>query len=132
MAHVERHRSHGEQGDSRAGDESREEDRQLVPPQRRPHDARPERDERTHPPVHHAEHLWHVAAEREPQPERAARLLPQPAPDEVVAREPSGLRLPEVALVEGGRGVEDLEQPPAAAALLLGVRRGLLVLEPDV
>ena len=63
-----------------------------------------------------------VAAEREAEPELAADLLAQAAPREVVARQRAGLRVPEVALVERGRLVEQRVEPlpPAARASSAG------------
>src|SRR5262249_59588959 len=65
----------------------------------------------------------------EAEAELAADLLPEAPRGEVVASKAAGLRLPEVALVERRRPVQQLEQPlsPLARAILLW--RGLLVLE---
>src|SRR2546423_428222 len=51
-----------------------------------------------------------VAAERNPEPELAADLFPEPAPLQVVAGEPSTFGLPERSLVVGRGLVEDREE----------------------
>src|SRR6185503_4997608 len=66
-----------------------------------------------------------------PEPEDACDLLPQPARREIVARERALLGVPEQALVEDGRALEQLEQPLAPAALAIGLRIAVLVLELD-
>ena len=73
-----------------------------------------------------------VAAEREAEPELAADLLAEAAPGEVVARERAGLRVPEVALVERGRLVEQRVEPVAPAPSRVVGRARVLVLRLDV
>src|SRR6185437_3384875 len=67
----------------------------------------------------------------EPEPELAAHRLAEAAAGEVVARERAGRRFPEQALVERGRLVEQVVQPPAAVAPRVLRRRGLVVLDRD-
>ena len=73
----------------------------------------------------------HRAARREPEPELPADLLAEPAPGEVRPRRLAARRLPEVALVERGRLLEQREQPLAPRRAGVGLRRRLLVLERD-
>src|SRR5207247_11381410 len=63
------------------------------------------------------------------EPVLAADVLAEPASHQVVTGERAGLRVPEVALVERGCRVEQLEQPFAAAASRILLRARLLVLE---
>src|SRR5262249_42236205 len=68
---------------------------------------------------------------REAEPVLAAHLLAEPAALEVGARRLAARRLPEVALVERGRLLEQREQALAPAARGVLLRRRLLVLERD-
>ena len=72
------------------------------------------------------------AARGQPEPERLRDLLAEPATLEIRAHRLAGRALPEVALVERGRRLEQLVEPVALAPLRVGLRRGLLVLELDV
>ncbi len=69
------------------------------------------------------------APRREPEPELARDLLPEPTSGEVLAHRSARVPFPEQALeVRGGR-LEQREQPLALAPLRLDARRGLLVLD---
>ncbi len=70
-------------------------------------------------------------AQGEPEPELAADLLAQPAAGEVVAGEAPGGGIPQVALVEARRVVEQREQPLAPRASRVLARGALLVLDRD-
>src|SRR5207237_2294121 len=71
------------------------------------------------------------AAERKPEPVLAADVLAESAPCEVVARQRSRLRVPQVTLVEACRGIEQRLQSLASPPLRVVFRRRLLVLELD-
>ena len=73
----------------------------------------------------------HRAARRQPEPELAADLLAEPAPGEVLAHRLARGGLPEVALVEARRLLEQREQPLAPLALGVLARRLVLVLQLD-
>ena len=75
--------------------------------------------------------LREPAPRREAEPELAADRLAEPSAREVVAHRRAGRRLPEVALVERRRLLENGVQPVAPLPRLLELRRGLLVLEID-
>jgi hypothetical protein len=69
------------------------------------------------------------AAGGEPKPVVAADLLPQPALTQVLACGLSRRGVPEVALVEARRLLEQRQEPLASAPRRVAFRRGLLVLE---
>ena len=75
--------------------------------------------------------LREPAPRRETEPELAADRFAEPSAREVLAHRRACRRLPEVALVERGRLLEDGVQPVAPLPRLLELRRGLLVLEVD-
>src|SRR5262249_8718686 len=68
---------------------------------------------------------------REPEPVLAADVLAEAAAREVLTRLLAPRRLPQVALVEARRLLEQCQQPLAPAARRVLLRRGLLVLERD-
>ncbi len=71
----------------------------------------------------------HRPAGREPEPVLAAHGLREAPTRQVLTRLGAGGRVPEVALIEGGRLLEEREQARAALALRLGLRRCLFVRE---
>ncbi len=71
------------------------------------------------------------AARREAEPERAADVLAEPALLEVGARERTLLAVPEHALVEHGRALEQPGEPVLALPLALRLGRDLLVFDRD-
>ena len=73
-----------------------------------------------------------MSAEREPQPVLAAHLFAERAAREVVARVRPRRRIPEDALVVGGRGIEQREQPLAPLPARIRLWRDLVVLERNV
>ena len=72
-----------------------------------------------------------AGARREAEPELAADLLAQPAAREVRAHRLTGGGIPQVALVERRRLVEQRMQPVTPLSRCLDLRRALLVLERD-
>src|SRR5207249_6388908 len=68
----------------------------------------------------------------EAEPKLGTNLLVEPAVGEVGARRLTPLRLPERAFVEDGGLLEQRVEPIASAALRVGLRRELLVLERNV
>ena len=72
------------------------------------------------------------AAGCEAEAELLAHVLAEPTAGEVLARERAPVALPQHALVERGRPLEQLLEPLAALALPGGLGRDLLVLDLDV
>src|SRR5712692_4687483 len=68
---------------------------------------------------------------RKAESKLAANVLAETAPGKVLAHRLARLGLPEVALVERGRLLEQRVQPLGAAAACVRLRRGRLVLERD-